>query len=121
MQPLMVTFMSRLAGAVDFVTGVLIAFAVVEAIVRTGRLYIERRARIPDDTESVRFRLGKWLALALEFALAADIVRTAVAPSWDEIGKLAAIMGLRTALNYFLEREFEQAARMPPEPVRVAA
>jgi len=39
--------------------------------------------------------------------LAADILATAIAPTWDEIGKLAAIAALRTALNYFLERELD--------------
>ncbi len=49
-----------------------------------------------------------YLALALEFQLAADIISTAVAPSWQEIGKLGAIAVIRTALNYFLTREIEQ-------------
>ncbi len=39
--------------------------------------------------------------------LAADILATAIAPIWDEIGKLVAIALLRTALNYFLERELK--------------
>ena len=39
--------------------------------------------------------------LALEFALAADILRTAVAPTWDDISKLAVIATIRTMLNYF--------------------
>lgn len=56
-------------------------------------------------------RLARWLAVALEFALAADILRTAVAPSWDEIGKPAAIATLRTLLNFFLQREIEGEAR----------
>ena len=43
--------------------------------------------------------------LGLEFPLAADILRTAVAPSWKDIGQLAAIAVLRTGLNYGLERE----------------
>jgi hypothetical protein len=46
--------------------------------------------------------------LALELALAADILRTVMIPTWDEIGKLGAIVVLRTILNYFLEREVEQ-------------
>jgi uncharacterized membrane protein len=29
-------------------------------------------------------------------------------PSWDEIGKLGAIVVLRTVRNYFLEREIEK-------------
>ena len=121
MQPLIATFMVRLAVVVDCVTGLIIAFAVAEATVGTARSYLHQLRRVPGPDEAVRLRLGKWLALALEFALAADIVRTAVAPSWDEIGKLAAIMALRTALNYFLEREFDQAARMEPEAIRAAA
>ncbi|MFC7607660.1 DUF1622 domain-containing protein [Teichococcus aestuarii] len=49
--------------------------------------------------------------VALEFTLAADILRTVVAPSWDDIGQLAAIATLRTVLNLFLEREIDQAAK----------
>jgi uncharacterized membrane protein len=49
--------------------------------------------------------------LALEFALAADILRTAIAPGREEIGKPAAIAALRTVLNFFLQREIEHAAR----------
>jgi uncharacterized membrane protein len=59
--------------------------------------------------EEVRLLLGRYLALGLEFALGADILATVVAPSWDEIGKLAAIAGIRTSLNFFLERELERA------------
>ena len=57
----------------------------------------------------VRLRLGRWLSLVLEFELAADILRTAVAPTWTEIGQLAAIAALRTALNFFLQREIDGA------------
>lgn len=52
--------------------------------------------------------MGRWLSVVLEFLLAADILRTAVAPSWDAIGKLAAIAGIRTALNYFLGQEVRE-------------
>jgi uncharacterized membrane protein len=50
------------------------------------------------------------MAGRLEFELAADILRTAVAPTWNEIGQLAAIIVLRTALNYFLQKEIDKAA-----------
>ena len=56
----------------------------------------------------IRLTLARYLALALEFQLGADIISTAVAPSWDQIGKLAAIAVIRTALNYFLTREMQQ-------------
>jgi uncharacterized membrane protein len=51
---------------------------------------------------AIRLSLGRFLALGLEFQLAGDVLRTAIAPSFTEIGQLAAI---RTALNYFLARE----------------
>lgn len=56
---------------------------------------------------SVRLELATYLALALEFQLAADILSTAIAPTWDKIGKLGAIAIIRTALNFFLMREIE--------------
>ena len=59
--------------------------------------------------EEIRLTLGRSLALALELELGADILKTAVAPTWNEVGLLAAIAVLRTALNYFLERELRNA------------
>ena len=56
----------------------------------------------------LRVKFGSSLALALELLLAADILRTAVAPTWEDIGKLAAIAAIRTGLNYFLERELSK-------------
>jgi uncharacterized membrane protein len=53
----------------------------------------------------VRIDLGRFLALGLEFQLASDLLRTAVAPTFEEIGKLAAVAAIRTALNFFLSRE----------------
>jgi uncharacterized membrane protein len=59
----------------------------------------------------VRLTLGRFLALGLEFQLASDILTTAVAPSFEEIGKLAAIAAIRTALNYFLSKEIAEERR----------
>jgi uncharacterized membrane protein len=59
----------------------------------------------------VRLTLGRYLALGLEFQLASDVLRTAVAPSFKDIGQLAAIAAIRTALNYFLSREIADERR----------
>lgn len=56
----------------------------------------------------IRLDLGLALALSLEFLLAADIVSTAVSPSWDDLGKLATVTGIRTFLNFFLHKEVDQ-------------
>jgi uncharacterized membrane protein len=70
----------------------------------------------------VRLTLARYLSLALEFQLAADILSTAIAPSWDQIGKLAAIAVIRTGLNYFLAQEVRQeASAEAPRPAREQA
>jgi len=58
-------------------------------------------------------KFATWILLALEFALAADLVRTAVAPTWDDISKLAVIATIRTMLNYFLAKDIAEFDRAP--------
>lgn len=53
--------------------------------------------------------LARWLVLGLEFMLAADVVRTAISPDWTAIAQLGAIAVIRTFLNFFLERDLEEA------------
>src|SRR5438105_1782313 len=93
-----------LAVGVEIAVAIVIGLAAVEAIVRSLPLFL-RRDVSQEAKVFVRLALGRWLALGLELALAADILRTAIAPTWREIGQLAAIAALRTALNFFLERE----------------
>lgn len=67
----------------------------------------------------IRLAFARYLTLALELQLAADILSTSVAPTWDRIGKLAAIAVIRTALNFFLNKELRDEsaaeARVPQE------
>ena len=65
------------------------------------------------DFAAIRLSFARYLALALEFQLAADILSTAVAPSWDRIAKLGAIAVIRTGLNYFLTLEMREERRRP--------
>lgn len=81
------------------------------AVIRAMVTLIWTTLRPGPDGEHVRLDLGRALALGLEFLLAADILNTAVSPSWDQIGRLAAIAAIRTALNIFLQREIESARR----------
>ncbi len=58
--------------------------------------------------EKIRVEFGSSVAVALELMLGADVLATAVAPSWNDIGQLAAIAVIRTALNYFLGKELKE-------------
>ena len=98
-----------LAGGIELCAGLLVGLAALQATARALRVFFS--SPTPGaGAEQVRLNLGRWLALALEFELAADILRTAVAPTWNEIGQLAAIIVLRTALNFFLQREIDYAS-----------
>jgi uncharacterized membrane protein len=71
------------------------------------------RAHSKDVFSETRLTLARYLALALELQLGADILSTAVSPTWDQIGKLGAIAIIRTALNYFLLRELREELPAP--------
>jgi uncharacterized membrane protein len=66
---------------------------------------------------SIWLHFARWLLLGLEFALAADIVRTAVSPTWNDLGQLATIAAIRTFLNTFLERDIHDVREMSLEAV----
>lgn len=96
------------AGAIVIFLGALLAIVQFLRVLPTGQ---------PDRFTGVRLTLGRFLALGLEFQLASDVLRTAIAPSFEELGKLAAVAAIRTALNFFLAREIaEETAQVKARP-----
>jgi len=57
--------------------------------------------------DAIRYRLGVYLLLGLEFLVAADIMETVFKPSLEQLGILGGIVIIRTLLNYFLNKELE--------------
>ena len=106
---------ATVARGVEFAAAIIIAIAAIEATIKAGLIFL-RRYNSSDAKNEVRLTLGKWLAVALEFELAADILNTAVNASWSEIEKLAAIAALRTALNYFLDRDIRAESAPAQKP-----
>jgi uncharacterized membrane protein len=94
--------------AADVAGAAIVALGIVFALIGFVRALSVRQAAAFTD---VRLTLGRYLALALEFQLGADILSTAIAPSWDQIGKLGAVAVIRTALNFFLTRELRDAGQ----------
>jgi uncharacterized membrane protein len=95
---------------------------VVVGLFKTVRLAIslnrQRRGQeFPFNT--VRLRFGLWLALALEFQLGADILSTTVAPTTQDLARLALIAIIRTFLNYFLSKEMEAEIALEKEQRRL--
>jgi len=114
------------AAGSEAAAALVIGLATIEATLRSLVVFVRHSSpqmptgRSHDVKEEIRLRLGRWLALALEFLVAADILRTSVAPTWNEIGQLAAIVVLRTLLNYFLQNEIDKAEAREQKRARAA-
>ena len=99
-----------------------VAIGLVE-IIRAEAGRFTRRGRSGITLDHIRYDMGFHLLLGLEFLIAADIVRTIVEPSLDELAILGGIVVIRTVISYFLNREIAASGggerrgfRKPPGP-----
>ena len=91
----------------------LIAVAVIvagafQAIAAGVMRYV--RTKTPIEPLMIFRGFAGWLVLSLEFLVAADILKSAISPTWTEIGQLAAIVAIRTFLNYSLGHDLQDGA-----------
>lgn len=92
-------------AAVCIVLGLLVS-------IKLALTFRRRRSTIQFPLGRLRLSFGRWLALALEFQLGADILATTVAPTFEALGKLGAIAIIRTFLNFFLNKELVEVFDM---------
>lgn len=91
--------------ALETIATICVFIGLIKVVTRVFMIY---RHRILFPTIQVRLDFGRWLALALEFQLGADIIATTIAPSYADLGKLAVVALIRTFLNYFLAKELDK-------------
>ena len=94
-----------ISHAVEILAAVIIGIAVCKTLFHYIAFIATSVSKLTK--EEIRLQFGSSVAVSLELLFGADVLATAVAPSWDDIGKLAAIAIIRTLLNYFLERELK--------------
>ena len=105
------------AAAIEAMAVLLIAGAFLLASVR---FLVDTRKQTGDPYEKYKLALGRSLSLGLEFLVAADVIRTVtLAPTFTNIGVLAAVILTRTFLSWSLAIEME--GRWPWQPARVAS
>jgi len=92
------------AYVLEAIAGIVIAVGSAQAFWYYLTRAVPKHCRHTEMIRS-RIKLGHSLSLGLEFLIGADILKTALSPSWEALGILAGIIGLRTVLNYFLMRE----------------
>ncbi len=100
----------------------IIAWGVVKATVATVRVEITalRRHHLPASRLLLRQQLGSSLLLGLEFLIAADVIRTVLQPTLQEIAVLGGIVAVRTVIGYFLHKEMADDRRVLAEARRNA-
>ncbi len=109
------TFFTEYAALIiDAMALLVIAIGTIEMFVRCLRAVFVPSATGRELRDGY-LRYARWLIAGLTFQLAADIIDTASAPTWDDIGRLAAIAVIRTFLNYFLERDLMEASEVRNE------
>ena len=92
---------------IDFMALLIVIYATLEAFWGAGHAaFVHRKPYY----HQIWQRYARWLVAALTFQLAADIIESALTPSWEDIGRLAAIAVIRTFLNYFLGRDLAEEA-----------
>lgn len=100
------SFWSLTATIVEGAAALLITIGAAEAFTMS---LLRFRKPTPDKMR-IWMRFATWLLLGLEFELAADVIRTAISPTWSDIGQLASIAAIRTFLSYFLDKDIEEVS-----------
>jgi uncharacterized membrane protein len=114
MEDIFFNLADHVALFIEAATVVILALASSLALARITRMIIAGESAL-SIRRNIWLTYGAAIALALEFTLAADIIRSAIAPTWDAIGKLAAIAAIRIILNLFLMRDIESLSEKPAE------
>ena len=101
-------FASSVALCLEAAVVVTVLVGAIETVVACARFLAARGSAAVGARHLIWMGFARWLLLALEFALGADIVRSAIAPSWSDIGQLGAIALIRTFLGFFLEKDIDE-------------
>ena len=115
MEELLKVIASHVALGVETIAVLLVAAGSIYAAIAIVAVFV-RGERHPGWGRAIWVTFGGWLLGGLQFALAADIVRSAISPTWEQIGQLAAIAAIRTFLSYFLERDLKEIGHLGRGP-----
>jgi uncharacterized membrane protein len=104
----LLNYITLVIGALS---GLIIVYGVVLGLLQLIRAEL-RNFRTKEDTsvifEKIRYELGFHLLLGLEFLIAADVIRTILKPTLEELAILGGIVLVRTAISYFLDKEIRR-------------
>ena len=110
---MLITLVRTLNGWVVSLCQLLALFVIFTGIIKALIIYCKyvfSNSSSAIAFQASRLELGYSFSLGLSFLVGGSILRTTVAPSWNDIGKLAAIIVLRTVLNYLLLQAIDKGS-----------
>ena len=116
---LMEQWLTYAVHAIEMVGAILIIISVVIGLIEIGWAAI--RSRINDTVRSARIRLAQRMVLALEFLIAADILKTIVTPNLEGMALLGAIIAIRTVLSLSIAYELRRSPKITAQTDSTAA
>jgi uncharacterized membrane protein len=108
---------------VEVCTSLLEFFGIVVLVTSAVRSFVRWARR---DRKNIRLDLAQGIALALEFKMGGEVLRTVVVREWSELGILGAIIVLRAMLTFLIHWEIknekkDMAENTPPAPAEEAS
>ena len=102
-------FLARVSFAIAAIGAVVIIWGILISLAELAQLEIThlKGVNICSRRELVRHHLGSYILLGLEFLIAADVIRTLIRPSLNELAVLGSLVAIRTVLSVFLTRDIE--------------
>ena len=115
---ILMDWMKVLNGIIVLICQFLAMIVLSIGIIKALKIYLTdvlTAGRSADSVKASRLELGHSFSLALGFLIGASILKTTLAPTWTDIGQLAAIIAIRTILNYFLLRDIAVQSESPKD------
>ncbi len=103
-------FLSGIIFISNFLAGLIVMIGVIRSIM----IYLKKDRNLCEqvrEVKTIRMIIGNSFSLSLSILVGASILKTALNPTWNEIGILAAIIFLRTFLNYILLHNSEDSEK----------
>ncbi len=98
--------LSHIAQVIELVSAAILLFGFAKALI--GFLQMEFSKNHGNSFSAVRFQLGTYILLGLDFYIVSDIIHSMIKPALNELISLALIVVLRTTIGFFMSREIAE-------------
>lgn len=102
---LIISIFTPITEIIDLIAILFILWGLVKALFDYFALRIKNKALSSNDVQNIRCYLGTYILLGLEIMIVADLIKTVLNQTIDDLIFLGGIVIIRTILSYFLNKE----------------